>query len=121
MKTILISLALVSLVGCAAPNVNDNTPHTTITGKIAGQPFSIQNPKDTILDGLSVTASTNGTASISIAHLSTVMNPTNINATGDAGEKIIAANGAAIVNGINAAASAASQLAAEAAKAVIKP
>lgn len=106
MKRLLLLCALactISVIGCVADkgNVNDNVPHTTISGKIMGQPFAIQNPKDTVLDGLSINATTN-TASISIAHLSTLMNPANTAATGEAGEKLVAAQGKANVDLLNA-------------------
>lgn len=89
-----------ALAGCA--NVNANTPHTSIRGQIAGQPFSIDNPKDTVLDDLSVSANTNGAASIHIAHLSTVMNPTVVSATGEAGAKLVEAGADAFERGAKA-------------------
>ena len=93
MKKLLVLSSLVPLLcatGCGAlGTLNANTPHTTIKGQIAGQPFSIENPKDTVLEGLAVTASTNGTASIKIERLATVMNPVNTAATGDATAKIV--------------------------------
>lgn len=121
MKKIIISVVSMALLsGCAGMrSVNSNTPHTSITGTVAGQPFDIENPKDTILDGLTVTAATNGTVSIHIDHLSTVMNPTNINATGDAGEKMITATGNAISQGIQTSAQAAGAFAGAAAKTAI--
>lgn len=94
-----------TLVGCAGfHTVNDNVPHTTIKGKVAGQPFELQNPKDTVLEGLEVTAGTNG-AMIKIAKLTTVMNPANTLATGEAGDKLVKATGDSVVNGVNAGAS----------------
>ena len=74
MKKILLLTALcaavITFTGCAAmKSVNDNTPHTTLTGKIAGQPFLIENPKDTALENLTVEATTNGTARIHIDKL----------------------------------------------------
>ena len=108
MKLIIPLLAIVALTGCAGfRTVNDNVPHTTIKGKVAGQPFELQNPKDTVLEGLEVTAGTNG-AMIKIAKLTTVMNPANTTATGDAGEKLVNATGnqirGAIAEGIAAGA-----------------
>lgn len=103
MKTKLLTLALLTVAvtlvtGCGSfATLNDNTPHTTIKGSIAGQPFEIRNPKDTILAGLEVTASTNGAASIRIANLSTVMNTANVTATGEAQSK----NTEAIFTGIH--------------------
>lgn len=94
-----VSLVAVTLVtGCGSfATLNDNTPHTTIKGSISGQPFEIRNPKDTILTGLQVTASTNGTASITIASLTTVMKTENITATGEATAK----NTEAIFTGVH--------------------
>jgi hypothetical protein len=117
--TTILALAVLSLVltGCnSLDTLNANTPHLSLSGKIAGQPFSLQNPKDTMIDGLNISVNTNGTASISIQHLSTVMNPTNVVDTGNAEASIISANGVAIVNAINAAASGAVQGAAAVAK-----
>jgi hypothetical protein len=108
MKNLFICAALAvlapTLVGCAGfHTVNDNVPHTTIKGKVAGQPFELQNPKDTVLEGLEVTAGTNG-AMIKIAKLTTVMNPASTTATGEAGEKLIRANSEGVVNAFNAGA-----------------
>ena len=109
MKKHLFLLAVVTalaptLVGCAGfRTVNDNVPHTTIKGKVAGQPFELQNPKDTVLEGLEVTAGTNG-AMIRISKLTTVMNPANTVATGEAGDKIVRATSDGVVNGMNAGA-----------------
>ena len=84
--------------GCGSlETLNANTPHTTIKGFVAGQPFSIENPKDTILEGLDVTAGTNGTACIHIGKLSTVMNVANTAATAEAQVQ----NTTAIFNGVN--------------------
>ena len=108
MKTLRLCAALAALsvvTGCAGfHTVNDNVPHTTIKGKVAGQPFELQNPKDTVLEGLEVTAGTNG-AMIKIAKLTTVMNPANTIATGEAGDKLVKATGDSVVNGVNAGAS----------------
>lgn len=112
-KNLLILAALAALaptlVGCAGfHTVNDNVPHTTIKGKVAGQPFELQNPKDTVLEGLEVTAGTNG-AMIKIAKLTTVMNPANTVATGEAGDKLVRATSDGVVNGFNAGANVAAK------------
>jgi len=105
------AVATTLVVGCGAlGTLNSNTPHTTIVGKIAGQPFSIENPKDTILEGLEVSAGTNGTASIKIQKLATVMNTANVTATGEAEAKIIQAGANAFEQGLNAAAKVAAAL-----------
>jgi len=101
---VILTLAVLGVVavGLTACNtLNDQTPHTTIKGTIAGQPFSIENPKDTILNGLLVTADPSGAASISISNLSTVMKPENIQATGDAESKIVTATGQVVHQTIN--------------------
>ncbi len=113
---LLVAAVAVVVSGCAAMRtVNDNTPHTTITGKICGQPFSIENPKDTVLEGLEVMANTNGSASIRIARLSTVMNPMVVTETGVAGDKLVRAGGEMYERGLNATANAAGKVLAGAA------
>jgi len=112
MKKILLLTALcaavITFTGCAAmKSVNDNTPHTTLTGKIAGQPFLIENPKDTALENLTVEATTNGTARIHIDKLTTATNPQVVAATGIAGEKLVEAGADAFERGMKAAGAAA--------------
>lgn len=117
MKTLLI-VPILALTGCAAQlhTVNSNTPHTTIKGNIGGQSFDVENPKDTIISGLEVTVNTNGSASIKIANLSTVMNPTNTEVTGNAMADVVREQGTATVNAINATANATGAIAAKVAK-----
>jgi len=115
----LVSIAALSfsLVGCGAlGTLNNNTPHTSFSATIGGQTVAFQNPKDTVIDGLAITVGTNGVATVVIAHLTTIENPTNILDTGSAQAALIQANGQAIVNAINAASTAAGS----AAGAVIK-
>jgi len=120
MKYILLPiLAAFTLVfaGCQSlDTLNANTPHLNLQGTINGQPFSLSNPKDTILDGLDISVATNGTANIHIDHLSTTENPTNIVNTGTAEANVVTATGNAIVNALQVAGAAAIQGASAAAK-----
>lgn len=104
MKALLL-IPIIVLTGCAAQlhTLNSNTPHTTIKGNLGNQAFELENPKDTDVEGLEITVSTNGTASIKIAKLTTIMNPTNIQATGNGMADVVREQGAATVNAINAA------------------
>lgn len=114
----LLAAVGLSLAGCGSfGTLNSNTPHTTITGKICNQPFSIENPKDTILEGLTVEASTNGTARINIVKLSTVMNPVNTQSTGEA----MANNTKEIFSGIHTVAQDLKDMAATAATSGLAP
>lgn len=114
----LLAAVGLSLAGCGSfGTLNSNTPHTTIKGTIAGQPFSIENPKDTILNGLLVTAGTNGYASICISNLSTVMNPANTQLTGEA----MANNTKEIFSGIHTVAQDLKDMAATAATSGLAP
>lgn len=122
MKIIIASFAAIILTGCAAQlhTVNSNTPHTTIKGNLGGKSFDVENPKDTVISGFEATVNTNGTASIKIASLSTVMNPTNAEVTGNAMADVVREQGNATVNAINAAGSAAGAFAGAAAKTAAK-
>ena len=74
-----LAYAAAHLTGCVA------VPKTTITGSIAGQPFAISSPKDSTLNGLLITANTNG-VSVKIDSLTAKMNPDIITTTA-AGQK----------------------------------
>lgn len=93
------------LTGCGVLHV----PKTAISGKIMGQPFELETPKDTSLEQLEITVTTN-TVSIKIHALTAVMNPTNITATGNASAQLSAAQGAAFEQGINAGANVAAKI-----------
>ena len=90
-KTTLTFLALATLslglAGCMNP-----VPRTQIQGTIAGQTFSLSNPKDTTITNLQVTVSTNGTATLSIGYLSSANNSNTISASyGGQAEAVTAA------------------------------
>jgi hypothetical protein len=94
MKTkLLLSLcSLVLLTGCIAHSV----PRTKITGSIAGQPFTLEAPKDADLRGLAIIAENDGAVSIEIESLVTRMNPEVITTTAEGQVKMISAVGAEI-------------------------
>lgn len=94
----LVAIASIFCAGCGVLHV----PKTVITGKIMGQPFELETPKDTDLRGLEIGVSSNSVL-IKIESLSAVMNPTNIMATGAASSQLAAVQGANATSGINAA------------------
>lgn len=115
----ILSIGAISLMisGCSmVSTLNQNALHDTITGNIAGHSFSIQSPKDVQMQGFTLIAGTNGYVSLSISNLQTIVNPTNVALTGTSASEIIAAQGTALVNGINAAANAAGTIAGTAVK-----
>ena len=117
---IILSIVALSLFvsGCSmVGSLNQNTPHLSLSGTIAGQSFTLTNPKDTTINGFSLQIATNGTVSMTISNLTTVENPTNIVDTGNGMAQVINANGTALVNGINAV----STLLGNAAKTAAKP
>ncbi len=83
--TFLSAILCLPLCGC----MNLMVPRTTIKGSIAGQPFLVSSPKDSTLQGLTVTADTNGAVSIKLQSLTATMNPEVITTTGDAQQKMI--------------------------------
>lgn len=97
-----VALLLLPLCGC----MNLSIPRTTITGTINGQPFSLSSPKDSELQGLSITASSNSVC-ITVQSLKATMNPANIQMTGDAQAKIITAVASGVANAMGTAAGAA--------------
>lgn len=101
------AVGLIGLVGLAGCSLNRQVPHTSISGKVGGQPFEISTPKDSDLSGLHVSAETNGTVRVDIEHLSATMNPTNVTATGTAEAQIISATAEAFAKGVQAGAAAA--------------
>lgn len=102
-------LALLALTGCVGTMV----PVTRITGSIAGQPFTLQSPKDSELTGLEISAEgkdtfgTTNYVTIKVQSLKAKMNPDVITTTGDAQAKLITAAaqaGAAIAGQVAGAA-----------------
>ena len=111
----LCAVAAIMATGCAA--FEPAVPVTKLDGQIAGQSFSISNPKNTAISNLSVTVATNGTAQLTIGSLTSV-NDSNVISAADAGQAaVVSATGDAITKGISSAASAAGQFVGTAAKA----
>jgi hypothetical protein len=110
MKKLLFLLPLL-LAGC----VGSMVPMTKISGTIAGQPFTLQSPKDSELTGLEIIAEgkdtfgNTNTVTLKIQSLKAKMNPDVITTTGDAQSKLISTS-------VQAGAAAAGQGAAAAAK-----
>lgn len=100
---LLTILPLLMLTGCSTllTTANDNVAHTTIQGKIADQPFSIQNPKDTDISGFDVTVVKTGTNITARLHIDTLSARQNTNAIAEAAQ-IVSAQGEANVNLVNA-------------------
>lgn len=90
------AIAALSLTGCLTGCMALSVPRTTVSGKIAGQPFSISSPKDSELNGLAITVTTNGNVSITITSLKATMDPAVIQMTGTAQAQIITA----VANGV---------------------
>lgn len=77
--TLTLGQAAASLLsGCAL--FQSAVPTTKISGTIAGQTFSISNPKDTAFTNLVVTVSSNGTATLAIGALTSVNNSNTVTA-----------------------------------------
>lgn len=116
MKT-LLNLILIALTGCSfAPKV----PSTEISGSLGKVVFKFKSPKDTTAEGLAITIGTNGAATLYVKSFSTILNPTNIIATGNASAQLADSVGNAIEKNISAAANAAGALSASAAKTAAK-
>jgi ABC-type uncharacterized transport system auxiliary subunit len=78
------------LTGCAGQqSLNEQTPHLTFEATLGAQHLVLKNPKDTIAKGLHLKVAPDGTGSLDVDEVSTVMKPENINATGDAESKIL--------------------------------
>ncbi|MDB6109177.1 MAG: hypothetical protein JWR69_927 [Pedosphaera sp.] len=110
---LLLAVTLAITSGCAI--LHQPVPETKISGSIGGQKFSLVNPKNTVVDNLAVTAGTNGTATLTIGHLSSA-NDSNVvsgayagaaqivTATGDSAAKAFQAGAAAAGAALGAAA-----------------
>jgi hypothetical protein len=72
------------------------------------------------MSGFSIVVATNGTVSMTISNITTVENPTNIVDTSNGMAAIVASQGTAFVNVVNATANAAGAIAASAAKTAAK-
>ena len=103
MKTKLAITATLALILCGCSALNP-VPKTRISGTIAGQSFSLSNPKDTTIDSLSVTVSTNGTATLSIGHLSSLNNSNVISSSYSGQAASITAAGEQIIGAMKAGA-----------------
>jgi hypothetical protein len=105
MKT-LISILTVGLLatGCS---IRNSVPRTSIAGSIAGQPFTIDAPKNTDLKGLEILAEADGSVIIKVESLITKMDPEVITTTGDAQVKMLQAAGELALKGVGTVAAAA--------------
>jgi hypothetical protein len=107
----LLPLLLIAMTGC----VGSMVPRTKVTGSIAGQPFTLESPKDSELTGLEITSEgkdtfgTTNRVTIKIQSLKARMNPEVITTTADGESKLIS-------TAVQAGAAVAGQAAAAAAK-----
>lgn len=86
---ILFILFILSLTGC----VRSIVPQTQISGSLGGKPFHAGFPKNVRIGSLAITANTNGTVSLMISNLETIMDPQVITTTSDAQVKLVKAGG----------------------------
>lgn len=106
-SAIVLTAAAEMLCGCV------NVPKTRLAGTIGGVPFSLESPKDSKLQGLTVEVighdSFGGTnfARVRLDSMEAKMNPEVITTTGDAQVKLVNAIGQNVINGIAAGAAAA--------------
>ena len=103
MKRILIITGVAALAfmmpGCAQfGTVNNNVPHSTFAADLDGHQLKWKSPKDTVVTNLSLTVGTNGDVSLNIGYLSSRDNTNIVDATA----QVVAAQGQATVNAINA-------------------
>lgn len=92
-----IYLSILLITGCVA------VPKTKISGSLGGQPFTLEAPKDGDLQGLELSAETNGSVHMHIDHLTVKMNPDVISQTASGQVQIINATGDVVAKGISAA------------------
>ena len=79
-------------------------PKTIITGSLGGAPFTFSGPKNCTLGSMVITAGTNGSLSLVISNLQTIMDPAVITTTGDAQAKLITATANGVIQRMAAAA-----------------
>lgn len=97
-KTIIGAGATAILAGCSMlGTVNSNVPHTSFEADLDGHKLSWDSPKDTIATNMSFTVNSNG-VSFSVGYLSSLGNTNVIDATA----QVVAAQGSATVETINA-------------------
>lgn len=111
MKKILLAVMVAVMVAVLCGCVN--VPKSKISGTINGIPFTVESPKDSKLQGLTVevrgTDNFGGTnfARVRLDSMEAHMNPEVITTTGDAQVKLVNAIGEHIIKGMGAAAAAA--------------
>ena len=103
LKNILLTSGMASLAllapGCAQfDTVNNNVPHSTFAVDLDGHKMQWDSPKDTVVTNLNLTVGTNGVVALSIGYLSSQGNTNMVDATA----QVVAAQGEATVNAINA-------------------
>jgi len=90
--TLTLGLAAAALLsGCAL--CKNPVPTTEISGTIAGQKFSISNPKDTSLANLVVTVSSNGIATLALGTLVSANNSNTVTASYNGQADVVNATG----------------------------
>jgi len=81
-NALIAALLVAILTGCAS--VRDNVPATCISGKIMGQPYNLEFPKDMTADKIEINVTTNGSVSVLIEKISARQNTEAITMTGSA-------------------------------------
>jgi len=89
-NTLTATLLVAMLTGCGT--VRDNVPATCISGKIMGQPYNLEFPKDMTADKIEINVTTNGSVSVLIEKIAAKTNPETITMTGEAYSKMRAAD-----------------------------
>jgi hypothetical protein len=112
---LLIAICCLPLeMGCRL--LGSAVPTTEIHGEIAGQKFSLANPKNTVITNLTVIVATNGTATLSIGYLRSENNSNVIDAAYAGQAALATAIGQQIASGFQAGAAAAGAVAGAAVK-----
>jgi len=105
LSAILCLQALLLCTGCSS--VRDNVPATCISGKIMGQPYNLEFPKDMTADKIQINVTTNGNVSVLIEKISARQNTEAITMTGDAYSKMRAADAQLVKTSLESGATAA--------------
>jgi hypothetical protein len=113
-------IALLVVTGCSAFTPKVQVPSSKLTIDVHNGLVTWTSPKDTTASKIAVAVATNGTFSATVDSIQDAVNPTNIVDTANGVAFIVAAQGTATVNAINAAANAAGAIAAATAKTAAK-
>lgn len=101
-KTLLaitIAAAAVVMTGCMAQSV----PRLTLSVNPKTHQVDLSNPKDTTVKGFKAVVNKDGSSTVVIESLTTVMNPDVITTTGEAQAKMISATAAGVAEAIKLA------------------